>query len=32
MPVRNEAASLDVALASVCSKATDASVEVVVAG
>lgn len=30
MPVRNEAASLDAALASVCSQATDASVEVIV--
>jgi glycosyltransferase involved in cell wall biosynthesis len=30
MPVRNEAASLDATLASVCSQATDASVEVVV--
>jgi succinoglycan biosynthesis protein ExoA len=30
MPVRNEAASLDAALASVCSQTTDASVEVVV--
>src|SRR5215213_1503659 len=32
MPLRNEAASLDVALASVCSQATDASVEVIVVG
>src|SRR4028118_83578 len=32
MPVRNEAASLDAALASVCSQATDASVEVIVVG
>lgn len=30
MPVRNEAASLDAALASVCSQATDASIEVIV--
>ncbi len=30
MPVRNEAASLDASLASVCSQATDASVEVIV--
>src|SRR3712207_1914490 len=30
MPVRNEAASLDATLASVCSQATDASVEVIV--
>src|SRR4028118_1046946 len=30
MPVRNEAASLDAALASVCSQATDTSVEVIV--
>ena len=30
MPVRNEAASLDAALASVCSQATDASMEVIV--
>jgi len=32
MPVRNVAASLDAALASVCSQATDASVEVIVVG
>jgi succinoglycan biosynthesis protein ExoA len=30
MPVRNEAASLDATLASVCSQATDASIEVIV--
>src|SRR5688572_1241041 len=30
MPVRNEAASLDAALTSVCSQATDASIEVIV--
>jgi succinoglycan biosynthesis protein ExoA len=30
MPVRNEAASLDATLASVCSQATDASVEVII--
>ena len=30
MPVHNEAASLDAALASVCSQATDASIEVIV--
>ena len=30
MPVRNEAASLDAALASVCSQATEASIEVIV--
>jgi len=30
MPVRNEAASLDVTLASVCSQATDASIEVII--
>ena len=30
MPVRNEAAALDAALASVCSQATDASIEVIV--
>ena len=30
MPVRNEAASLDAALASVCSQVTDASIEVIV--
>ena len=30
MPVRNEAGSLDAALASVCSQATDATIEVIV--
>src|ERR671921_167904 len=30
MPVRNEAASLDATLASACSQATDASIEVIV--
>src|SRR5829696_368870 len=30
MPVRNEAASLDATLASVCSQATDASIEVII--